>query len=276
MLRTVLSLAAVTAAALACAPTPPPPDADAIEAALLARSDSAVTAYVAAVDAYADAMDDALLPIPLLRAGEESALRRYGSSDHVDRARALGHDRVPSLDAARTDAEAGRLVRLADSTATYVIRELEHSHPYLTPDAAALLDDLGRRFQARIAELGLPPLRLEVTSVLRTPALQADLRQENTNAARGVSSHEFGTTLDVAYSAFAAPADLPIAIDTAEAWLAPFLRSYQVARIEQVAARRSRELQALLGQVLIDLQSKGAVLALLEIRQPVYHLTVAR
>lgn len=276
MLRTALTLVFTTVAVLACAPTPTPPDADAIEAALLARSDSALTAYVAAVDAYADAMDDALLPIPLLRAREETALRRYGSSDHVARARALGHNRVPSLNAARADTEAGRLVRLADSTSTYVIRELEHSHPYLTPDAAALLEDLGRRFQARIAELGLPPLRLEVTSVLRTAELQADLREENDNAARGVSSHEFGTTLDIAYSAFAAPAELPVPVGGAEAWLAPFLRSYQVARIEQVAARRSRELQALLGQVLIDLQQEGAVLALLEIRQPVYHLTVAR
>src|SRR5690606_692028 len=46
--------------------------------------------------------------------------------------------------------------------------------------------------------------------------------------------------------------------------------------LERVAARKSRELQNVLGGVLRGLQSDGLVLVTLERQQPVYHLTIAR
>jgi hypothetical protein len=46
--------------------------------------------------------------------------------------------------------------------------------------------------------------------------------------------------------------------------------------LETAAARKSRELQALLGHVLSELQRSGDVLVTLERQQPVYHITVAR
>lgn len=45
---------------------------------------------------------------------------------------------------------------------------------------------------------------------------------------------------------------------------------------EPVAARRSRELMAILGNVLIEAQDEGKVMVTLERLQPVYHMTVAR
>jgi hypothetical protein len=44
----------------------------------------------------------------------------------------------------------------------------------------------------------------------------------------------------------------------------------------EVGARKSREMQAFLGHVLIELQAAGDVLVILERLQPVYHITVGR
>jgi hypothetical protein len=223
-----------------------------------------------------DSIDDLLQPVPLLTPAQESGLRQFGNAAQLARARALGARPTDSgqLEALRAS---GRLVMLEDSTALWTVRELDHSVALVTPDAYALLTRIARQFQQRIAAMGLPPYRVEVTSVLRTPTSQADLRQTNPNAAAGTSTHEFGTTLDIAYSSFAAPHDPQLDIDTSDApWLDSRLDRFASASLEAAAARKSRELQAILGAVLLDLQRAGDVMVTLERQQPVYHLTVAR
>lgn len=104
--------------------------------------------------------------------------------------------------------QAGRLVQLEDSAGHWVVRE-GASPAYVVPDVRELLRILGERFHRRLAEMDLPPYRFEVTSSLRTTERQQRLREANPNAAAGVSSHEFGTTVDVSYAAFAPPAERP-------------------------------------------------------------------
>ena len=121
------------------------------------------------------------------------------------------------------------------------------------------------------------PYRFEVTSAFRSAADQARLRRTNDNAARGVSTHEFGTTVDIAYFSFATPAELPAGlIADGPAWLRPYQEAMARAALETVAGQKSRELQKILGDVLRDAQSDGQVLVTLERLQPVYHITVAR
>jgi hypothetical protein len=231
---------------------------------------------IASIAQLTDSIDDLLQPVSLLTPAQESALRRFGNPAQLERARALGARPADSteLAALRTS---GRLLELEDSTELWAVRKLEHSLPLLTPDAHALLTRIAQQFQQRITEMGLPRYRVEVTSVLRTPESQADLRQTNPNAAAGMSTHEFGTTLDLAYSSFAAPHDPPLDFDAAGmAWLSSRLDWFARASLEAAAARKSRELQAILGAVLLDLQRAGDVMVTLERQQPVYHLTVAR
>jgi hypothetical protein len=224
----------------------------------------------------ADSVDRLFRPVPLLTPAQEASLRRSTNAQHLERGTSLG---VRPANAAERNAAvaAGRLVLLPDTSRYWVVRELTHSEPLLTPDAQALLEEIGRRFHARLERLGAPPFRLEVTSVLRTAESQAELRRTNPNAAAGQSTHEYGTTLDVAYASFAAPADVDVegAVD-ALPWLRPWLRSVAAARLETVAARNSRELQAILGLVMIEVQNEGLALVTLERQQPVYHFTVAR
>jgi hypothetical protein len=240
------------------------------------RVEEALAVTLQRITALTDSLDALLRPVPLLTPSQEAAFRRYGNAQQLQRARVLGvrPDSEAAMLAAVRD---GRLVVLEDSTGLWVVRELDYSEPLVTPDARALLVTIGERFHARLAALGLPPFRLEVTSVMRTPASQAALRRVNPNAAIGESTHEFGTTLDVAHASFAAPAQLDVAfhLDGVE-WLEPYADRIAAALLETVAARNSRELQAVLGSVMTAVQDEGLAMVTLERLQPVYHFTVAR
>ncbi|MEM9666510.1 MAG: DUF5715 family protein [Bacteroidota bacterium] len=245
------------------------------EAALRDDAERSLTIQMAAameqIDAYAAEIDAVMQPLPLLRGREEAALFD-ASPRHLAAARRLGI--IPGADVPPL-LEDGTLVTLVDSP-HWVVRDLDYSQPYVTPATVAFLTDLGTRFQAALADLGWPPLRMEVTSVLRTAESQAALRQVNPNAALGTSAHEYGTTVDLTYAAFRAPAEPVRAYGTAPEPLAATLQQIEALAIERVAGRRSRELQAILGRVLIEMRAEGQVLITLERRQPVYHITVTR
>lgn len=244
--------------------------------AVQADVERVLDAAVTRIAQVADSVDGLLQPVPLLTVAEESALRRYGNDVQLARARALGARPADTAQLAELRTT-GRLVELEDSTPLWAVRELDHSIPFVTPDTHALLTRIARLFQERLVEMGLPRYRVEVTSVLRTAESQADLRQSNPNAAAGASTHEFGTTLDLAYSSFAAPADAELDIDLSPApWLESRIDLFAHAMLESAAARKSRELQAILGKVLLELQRSGDVLVTLERQQPVFHITIGR
>ena len=70
----------------------------------------------------------------------------------------------------------------------YVVDKLTHSHAYLTPDAAELLEDIGKRFQEKLEENDLPKRYYQITSLLRTGESQRGLSRSNVNATTN-SSH---------------------------------------------------------------------------------------
>ncbi len=226
--------------------------------------------------ALANDVEDRLRPVPLLRPAEEQRLRTHLNAAHVARARALGVRPADQAEIESLVAE-GQLVSLEASTEHWIVRERAQRRAYVTPDVPPLLVEIAERFQATLSEHGIPPYRLEITSVLRTAADQAELRRRNPNAAAGISSHEFGTTLDIAYESFAPPLRLPdgLVADGPPGMEAELERVAALA-LETVGARKSREMQAFLGHVLIELQAAGDVLVILERLQPVYHITVGR
>lgn len=252
----------------ACDRPPSEPGPDPVEVALRET--------VIRADALAEQIEDVLEPVPLMRPAEEEALRRYLADAHLRRARALGV-RAADREAVEALAAGGRLVQLEDSTRHWILRRTRGRPTYVVPHARAMLAELGDRFQRRLAEMGLPAYRLEVTSALRTEEGQAALRERNENAAAGVSAHEFGTTVDIPYTAFAPPAELPpsLRVDAPPA-LRPYLDRMAALTLESVSARKSRELQKILGDVLREAQAEGLVLVTLERFQPVFHVTVAR
>lgn len=235
-------------------------------------SESELDAARARIVARVDSVREVLTGVRGLSRAERADLRRDVNARQVATARSLGvraraESQIESL------VREGRLVELEDTTEYWVVRELDYSVPYVTPDARAMLEEIGRRFHARLDSLGIPRFRMDITSVLRTPEKQAQLRGRNANAANGVSAHEFGTTVDVAHSRFAAPVELALASSTEPG---DPMRLMEAGVLEEVARQHASGLQAELGRVLREMREEGKLRVMMERRQAVYHMTVAR
>ncbi len=240
-----------------------------------AEIEAVLTERIDAADRLARSADRILSPLPVMTPGEESALRRFLNDSHLARARQLGV-RAEDEDALDSLVSAGRLTELEDSTRYWIVRP-GSSPAHGVPELRAVLEVVGARFQERLAEIGVPPYRMEITSAFRTAERQARLRRSNANAAAGVSSHEFGTTVDLSYAAFAPPAEVPAEIiDGVADDLRPHIRRIADLAFESVSARKSRELGRIFGQVLAEAQDKGIALVIYERQQTVFHLTVGR
>lgn len=248
---------------------------EAAREATLVEVERVLAQAIQGADRTAGSAERILRPLPVMTPGEEDALRRFRNAAHVARARALGV-RVGTAAVRDSLLAEGALVELEDSTQYWIVRR-GSSPAHVVPHMRTLLEVLGVRFQDQLASMGLPPYRIEITSALRTSERQERLRGSNSNAAVGVSSHEFGTTLDLSYAAFAPPADVADEILTgAPAGLAPHLERFVDLAFESVSARKSRELGAIFSQVLREAQDEGLALVIYERQQTVYHLTVAR
>ena len=80
----------------------------------------------------------------------------------------------------------------------YEVEELKHSIPYLIPEAATLLEDIGRNFQDSLYNLNASLYKIKVTSVTRTVDDVKKLGKRNYNASMN-SAHRYGTTFDVSW-----------------------------------------------------------------------------
>ncbi len=225
---------------------------------------------MAQIDTQAAVSEAALRRVPLLTADEVALLRRSLNDRHVALAESLGlSDSLGRTALVRVDTLQN--VRALDG---------EHSDPVLTPAGAAALAVIADSLGAAVRRAGAPPVRPVATSLLRTAASQAALRRVNANAAAGTSSHEFGTTFDLSYRRFEA---VPLPVLIAERVPGLFRGSVRASAEARAAEHMQRltadypsRYAALLGRALIGLEDAGAVVALRESRQPVYHVTAAR
>lgn len=138
------------------------------------------------------------------------------------------------------------LVKIA-SCADFYVEPLTHSRPYLVPEAALMLHEIGRRFNDTLRVRGGGDYRIKVTSVLRTPESVSRLRRSNRNAVDS-SVHQLGTTVDISYARFAADS----------------------RRI----ARSAVDLKAILAEVLDAMRREGKCYVKYEHKQPCFHITV--
>ena len=109
----------------------------------------------AQIAARADSVRAAFQRARPLTAREVAELRQDVNAEQIATARSLGM-RVSGDAEIEQLLRQGRLVALGDSTAYWVLRDMDHSVPYVTPDTRAMLVHLGRRFHARLDSIGLP------------------------------------------------------------------------------------------------------------------------
>ncbi len=179
------------------------------------------------------------------------ALGRVFNDVNADHLAAVAADSIQPFDGDEALSwERGKgLVRI-ESCPDYYLDELTHSYPYLRPHAAALLQEIGRRFRDTLTARGGGDYRMKVTSVLRTPATVGRLRRINRNAS-GESSHCYGTTFDISYAKFVCD--------------------------DSTGVRRTHEdLKNLLGEILASLRRNGRCLVKHERRQGCFHITALK
>lgn len=167
---------------------------------------------------------------------------------HLAAAKALGISPIENRE------EAGRMTRsleLIESCATYRVDSLTHSIPYLVPRANALLEVLAEGFMDSLANKGLNPYRIIVTSVLRTDSDVKRLRRGNINATSN-SAHRYGTTFDVSWKRFDQVPD-------------PDGRPMQTVG--------SDTLKMVLAECLRDLKKQGDCYVKYELKQGCFHIT---
>lgn len=248
--------------------------AEAARAETLAEVEEILADAVRRADRAAARGDRILSPMPVMAPWEEARLRRFLSRDHVAAASTLG---VRVSNEAQLDSlvASGRLIELPDSTEHWIVRR--RTQAYVVPEMQTLLETLGARFHERLDALDLPPYRIEVTSALRTSERQAELRRTNSNAASGVSSHEFGATVDLSYAAFAPPETPPVEVPTdVPDDFHPHLERLTDLALESLSARKSRELGRIFSEVLAEAQDEGLAFVIYERQQTVYHVTARR
>lgn len=131
----------------------------------------------------------------------------------------------------------------------YFIDTLIFSRPYLVPEAAATLREIGRRFRDTIAARGGGDYRIKVTSLLRTPQTIKRLRRRNRNAIDS-SVHRYGTTFDISYANFVAGSPKP--------------------------ARSVDDLKGVLAEVLKAMREEGKLWVKYERGQPCFHITARK
>lgn len=163
---------------------------------------------------------------------------------HLRAARALGIEPIADLD----DCLAARRcpVKIVPCR-EYWVDSLHHSLPYLVPEAADLLRQIGQAFNDSLAARGGGDYRIKVTSMLRTLPTVERLRRRNGNAVAR-SAHLWGTTFDLSYSNFVCDA---VAVP-----------------------RTTDDLAALLTEILARLRSQGLCWVKHERRQSCFHITV--
>lgn len=129
----------------------------------------------------------------------------------------------------------------------YVVDRLLHSNPFLVPEAAKLLQDIGNAFHDSLRNKHLPQYSIIVTSVLRTDADVKSLSRTNINASKR-SVHCYGTTVDITYTRF-------------------------VKHDDEGPDARDVDLKAVLTEVLRDLRDQGRCYVKYEVKQACFHIT---
>lgn len=114
---------------------------------------------------------------------------------HIEMAQKIGIKPVASREAAE---HASKKMEEIKTNEFYEVEELTHSIPFLIPEAATLLEDIGKNFQDSLYNLNASLYKVKVTSVTRTVADVKKLKRRNSNASVN-SPHQYGTTFDISW-----------------------------------------------------------------------------
>ena len=177
------------------------------------------------------------LPITLVEASGK--LSKDLIAKHLSAAKISGVGVLKDLSAISSKTKSETLIEVEPDKG-YVIGNMTHSYPYLTPEALLTLRTIGASFHKASGDNSY----FTVSSLTRTEHTQKKLRKRNSNAAKGVSTHCYGVSFDISY----------IRYNGVREW------SYE----------RTKALEG----VLAAMQKSGKIYVLKERNQSCFHITV--
>ncbi len=213
-----------------------------IDASVLYDADAVANPY----DLHFDSMPDGGRRLRTFFHGTYGRVFSDKNDRHLSAATAIGIDPITDINSAW---EISRPMVKISTCREYFVDNLTHSIPYLIPEAAELLREIGQRFNDSLEARGGGHYRIKLTSVLRTPETVARLRKRNRNASKS-SAHQYGTTFDIGYSKF-------------------ICDSVNIPRTQA-------DLKGLLGEILQDLRNDGRCYVKHERRQGCFHITTRK
>ncbi|WP_239056741.1 MULTISPECIES: DUF5715 family protein [unclassified Parabacteroides] len=114
---------------------------------------------------------------------------------HIGAATTIGIRPVSSREEAKRASQ--KMVEIKTND-LYEVEELKHSIPFLVPQAATLLEDIGKNFQDSLYNHNASLYKIKVTSVTRTADDIHNLKKRNVNSTTH-SAHLYGTTFDISW-----------------------------------------------------------------------------
>lgn len=197
----------------------------------------------------------------------EMTLRKYLLMDHLRVAEKAGVGAVATDEEVQKLVEEGKLVPARpDEDADFHFYNVPKEGRFLTPRAREGLELIAQRFQKNIEKRYQkhPPVRIAVSSVLRTTGYQKDLQKKNPNASFA-SSHSYGVSFDLFYD------DYYVKLPPVSSGIPDELRTRLGYLLGDALMRQFR---SILMETLIQLQEEGEIYAILEKNQRCYHVTV--
>lgn len=164
---------------------------------------------------------------------------------HLEAAKRLG---ITPLSSRKEAEKASRKMVEIETNKNYEVEKLTHSIPYLVPEAAELLETIGKNFIDLLKSHNAPLYKVKVTSVTRTADDIKRLQTTNINSSSN-SAHLYGTTFDITWK-----------------------RYKKIKKGKQKVS--DEELKMALAMVLRDLQKQGKCYVKHEKKQGCFHITV--
>lgn len=205
---------------------------------------------------------------------KERQLRSHLQEDHMKAAMEKGVSPVSDDAGLEELKKTGSLVSIdTGKEGLHFFYNVKKSRRYATPLTAGGLALLTKRFQENLNKrTGVPPVKLAISSVLRTSSYQQDLMKTNANAAV-VTSHCYGTSFDIFYDEYFMVPPVP---EKANFLSRKIMESIRLDMGFLLGASLRRQLHSILMETLIELQEEGFIYAILEKRQRCYHVTVLK
>jgi len=246
----------------------------AVSALIIIKNNKSLTDYVAAYQDMTYKIERGFIEnIPVYRdfatPGLVNELQKFNLAAHASEVVKHGIVPLKNLDDINANVKSGKLVPVnSDGDELFYFHNVQKEYRYLTPQGKSGLELVAARFQQKIQahKPGLPPVKLAVSSVIRTVDYQ-----EKIFGRKFVSTHSYGGCFDIFYEDYFVYLPVPEGTDSTKEKIRKSLHG-RTGFLMGDALRE--QFRSVLMETLLELQREKKIYAFLEDDRRCYHITV--